>query len=381
MANRPREHNQIRGITWDHPRAYRCLEASSRAFEAEHGVSVAWDRRSLQAFADVPIQSLVEEYDLVVLDHPHVAQIARSRCLRSLPFPSDADISSLGGSLESYVWDDALWAYPIDAACQMAVRRPDLCAGIPPTWEEILSGTASKIKPIVPLLPVDAFDTFLSLVASLGEVRLPHSDKEFVSSTNGLRALKTLKALYKMGPAEATRWNPIRALEALATTDEFRFSPCLFGYINYARPRFRDKTLAYSQLPRFDGAGPSRGILGGAGLGVSATMSRPDLGIAFAQWVASEPIQSGVYLENDGQPAHRRTWRTKGAETNYSGFLSGAFPAMETAWTRPRDVWFLGLVDDVCAVIDNFFHKDRNEEEFLRDMNKMYRGRLAEGSE
>lgn len=362
----------LRGMTWDHPRGYHCLEAASEAYAAAHDVEIIWDRRSLQAFADEPIDAIAERYDLIVLDHPHVGMIAESDCLLPLAMPDDPAVASLGGSLESYVWDGALRAYPIDAACQVAVKRSDLCPAEPGSWEDLLEGRFDR--PIVtPLLPVDAFDMMMTLIAGRGEETLPFSDRLFCSDANGMVSLAVLKGLYKAGPAEAVNWNPITVLEAMSTTDEFAYSPCLFGYINYARPGFRSHTLDYCDLPSFRGTNTKRGILGGAGLGVSARSDNPDAAQAFAAWVASEPVQSGIYLENEGQPGHRQTWLNKRDDPRFAGFLKGAYHTMENAWTRPRDIWFLGFVDDVCAIFPDFFLRDRDEATFLAEINALYR--------
>ena len=362
---------QLKGMTWDHPRAYACLEAASALYGTQTGVSISWDRRSLQAFADAPIEALARDYDLIVLDHPHVGLIAESGSLVPLPMPEDGE--AVGGSLESYLWRGELWAYPVDAASQVAVRRPDLCAAPLATWEDLLAADHRHHRLVTPLLPVDAFDMMMTLVASRGEENLPVSETEFVSQGNGLMALKVLKALYRLGPSEAVRWNPIHVLEAMATTDEFAQSPCLFGYINYARPGFRPHLLDYCDLPVFADCGLRRGILGGAGIGVSAQSAAVEAATGFARWVASEPVQSGVYLEHDGQPAHRRTWERMGDDPRYAGFLRGARTTMEAAWTRPRAPWFLGFVDAVCEIMPSFFLKGRSEEAFLRDINALYR--------
>lgn len=369
----------LRGITWDHPRGHLGLVAASAEYERVFGVSIEWDRRSLQAFADAPIDELAAKYDFIVLDHPHVGMIADNNCLLPLPLPGDADSASLGGSLESYIWKNRLWAYPIDAACQVAVKRSDLHAGELPDWDAYAEVGASA--PVVTaLLPVDAFCMMATLVAGLGEEDLPHTGTEFCSKQNGLHALSVLKALYKAGPSEAVTWNPIDVLELLSTADEFAYSPCLFGYVNYSRPGFRKNQLQYCDLPSFRGSTRKRGILGGAGIGVSSRTAFPDQAIEFARWATSEPVQSGIYLENEGQPAHRQAWYKKAADPRYSGFLKGSLHTMENAWTRPRDVWFLGFVDDVCEIFPDFFLNDQDEDTFLGKINAIYAGHRSEHS-
>lgn len=364
--------NRLKGMTWDHPRGYLGLEAATSVYTAKTGVEITWARRSLQAFADEPIERIAEAYDFIVLDHPHVGLVANERSLLPLPMPENPKESSLGGSLESYIWLEQLWAYPIDAACQVAVKRSDLCTQELPSWEAAISGSFDQPM-VTPLLPVDAFDMMMTLLAGRGEEKLALTTERFCSDANGVLALEVLKALYQAGPSEAVSWNPIRALEAMSTTNDFAYSPCLFGYVNYARPGFREQTLTYCDLPSFAGSTQKRGILGGAGIGVSAKTPYPEAAIAFAQWVTSEPIQSGVYLAHEGQPAHLQTWLRMGKDPAYSGFLQGALPTMQDAWTRPRDIWFLSFVDDVCDVFPSFFKRDRGSDEFLALLNRIYR--------
>ena len=362
----------LNGMTWDHARAYDCLVAASDRFAVERGVALSWARRSLQAFADEPIEGIARKYDLVILDHPHVGQIAESGCLLALPdFPDPAE-TSLGGSVESYIWKGKTWSYPIDAACQMAVGRPDLAGEFPAHWEDVLE-TPERFNIVTPLLPVDAFDLMLTHLASRGEETLPFSTEAFCSEENGLFSLKILKALFKMGPSEQADWNPIKVLEILSTTDAFSASPALFGYINYARPGFRPHPLRYRDLPTFRGSDRRRGILGGAGIGVSAFSDHREEAIAFAQWVTSEAIQSSTYIEHEGQPAHLGTWNRLRQAPRFAGFLDGAYDTMTHAWTRPRDEWFLHFVDDVCEIFPDFFRKDRPEEDMLADINALFR--------
>ena len=43
---------------------------SQRFSELNPGVLITWDKRSLQAFADEPINQLAERYDFLIMDHP-----------------------------------------------------------------------------------------------------------------------------------------------------------------------------------------------------------------------------------------------------------------------------------------------------------------------
>ena len=62
---------------------------------ADHpGVTITWEKRSLQAFADRPIDAMAQEYDLMVIDHPHVGEAARERAV--LP-PLDIHLDRAAG--------------------------------------------------------------------------------------------------------------------------------------------------------------------------------------------------------------------------------------------------------------------------------------------
>ncbi|MEY8141172.1 extracellular solute-binding protein [Falsihalocynthiibacter sp. CO-5D18] len=362
----------LKGMTWDHPRGYDPVVAASEAYFHKAGIKVEWDKRSLQAFADVPIHTLAETYDFVVLDHPHVGQISETGALLPLPAPTDAS-ASLGGSAESYLWRGQCWAYALDTACQMAAHRPDLNTPLPTTWEQFLGDDAKQFRAVTPLLPVDAFDMFMTLVAGRGGEKMPLDPTQFVSESNGLFALNILRALYRLGPDEQVDMNPIHVLELLSGTDEFACSPCLFGYVNYARSGFRKHRVAYFDMPLCEGFSQPRAILGGAGIGISAKTAHPEEAIKFAHWITSQPIQSGVYLDNNGQPANRHTWLEQQNDPEASGFFKGGFHTIDTAWTRPREPWFLEYVDAVCAVMPDFFRKDIPAERFLATLNTLYR--------
>src|SRR5678809_368136 len=63
----------LNGITWGHSRGYTPLAAFSQRFsEMYPEVEIIWKKRSLQEFADFPLEKLTEKYDLLIIDHPWV---------------------------------------------------------------------------------------------------------------------------------------------------------------------------------------------------------------------------------------------------------------------------------------------------------------------
>ena len=60
------------------------VATAQRFSELNPGVEITWEKRSLQAFADEPIDKLAERYDLLVIDHPW-AGFAAGRSRAALP--------------------------------------------------------------------------------------------------------------------------------------------------------------------------------------------------------------------------------------------------------------------------------------------------------
>src|SRR4051812_43440503 len=127
-------------MTWDHSRGYDPLAAAAAEWEARTGQAIAWDRRSLQDFESYPVAELARRYDLIVIDHPHVGQVAASGCLLALDEAIDSvalagiAAGSVGGSYESYTLDGHQWALPVDAAAQVQAWVPERIAAPVKHW-------------------------------------------------------------------------------------------------------------------------------------------------------------------------------------------------------------------------------------------------------
>ena len=76
----------LKGMTWDHSRGFDPMVATSKKFQELHNneVSIHWDKRPLQAFADRPIEEMTDDYDLIVIDYPHVGEVASKGLLQNL---------------------------------------------------------------------------------------------------------------------------------------------------------------------------------------------------------------------------------------------------------------------------------------------------------
>ena len=63
----------LNGITWGHSRGITPLLAVSQRYSELHpGIEIRWKKRTLQEFADFPIEKLTDDYDLLIIDHPWV---------------------------------------------------------------------------------------------------------------------------------------------------------------------------------------------------------------------------------------------------------------------------------------------------------------------
>jgi multiple sugar transport system substrate-binding protein len=137
---------QLKGITWNHTRGYLPLVATAQVFMERHAeTEISWTVRSLQAFADEPIEKLAKHYDLLVIDHPFTGRASRGDVLlpidELLPsaFLEDQAKHSVGRSHESYQYGGHQWALAIDAATPIAGWSGELKGEeLPGTWHEVI---------------------------------------------------------------------------------------------------------------------------------------------------------------------------------------------------------------------------------------------------
>jgi multiple sugar transport system substrate-binding protein len=355
----------LRGITWDHDRGLRPLLATADAYpERVPGVRVEWSVRSLQAFADQDVASLAERFDLIVLDHPSIGEAVERACLARLDerldrvdpsFLQDQRRNSVGRSYESYVWDAALWALPIDAAAQVASYRPDLLGRldrtVPETWEEVvaLARAARAIDAYVamPSIPVDAVLAYLACVVADG------GDPFAIASDERAGSLERLRELAALAHPSSRTWNPPAMYEHMATADNVVYCPLAFGYSNFARNGYRQHLLEFAPAPAGT-AGARVGTLGGAGIAVSATASNTGDAIRYAAFVASPEIQRRNYVRVDGQPAHRSAWVDDHANAITNGYFRSTLPGLDAAYLRPRHPGFLQFQDRAGDIVSRY---------------------------
>ena len=80
---------QLKGMTWDHPRGLDCLVNSDALLQEQLNVSVDWSARSLLAFGDQHISEFYGDHDLMIIDHPHVPDAVHANAVIALEDVTD----------------------------------------------------------------------------------------------------------------------------------------------------------------------------------------------------------------------------------------------------------------------------------------------------
>jgi multiple sugar transport system substrate-binding protein len=386
---------ELRGVSWDHPRGHDCMVATAEAYRAvQPDVRIEWRTRSLQEFADFPVQRLAEDYDLLVIDHPFVGFAAADGCLLPLDevvdpaVLADQGANSVGPSHPSYQYGGHQWALATDAAGHVSAYRPDLIeeiGGLPRTWDEVLALAQSRqgqerAQVANPMIPVDAYCSFCTLCAAAGEPPFQEPERVVGRSTGHL-VLGMLRVLREAAHPKSLKRNPPRTLDLMSTTDEIAYVPMLFGYSNYARPGFRPQLVRFTGVPTFDG-GPSRGgILGGAGLAISAHTKHPEAAAAYAAYVASPEVQRGVYFAGGGQPGHRVAWLDEDVNAASSNFYKDTLDALDHAYLRPRYDGFMAVQEGSGELIHAWLAEGGSADALLDRLDELYRQSEPVGKE
>lgn len=374
----------ITGIAWDHRRCWGPLEASVAPYRQERGIDVRWDRRSLYSFGEGDLGDFAARYDLVIYDHPFVGDAASKGWLLDLaPFLSEADKAAfaadeVGASWRSYAYKGGIWALPIDTASQTSARRPDLMDRhgwtLPTTLAEVidLAGKARAKGLWVgwPAVPTDLMCTLVSLSASLG--RNPGQGAgPFLAPADAPEVVGLLKALAEAVHPKSKEWNPIRCLDHMSTADDVVYAPYLFNYVNYSTPG-AGRPVAFGAVPRLKVGLPARTILGGAGIGVSASSSDPEAAFAYAMYLSSPAYQASQYVIHGGQPGSRTAWTSAECNRLTGQFFRDCLPVLDAAYLRPTHPGFVPFFHDATLKLAAVVYEDAPLGAFVDWLNARY---------
>ena len=364
------------GLTWDHPRGYRALEAAAAADTA---MVLRWERQSLEGFEAHPIADLAQRYDLLVLDHPHLGDAVSAQSLVPLEslFKSEEIAAwaeaSVGRSFASYRYAGKYWALPLDAATQVAAFRLELLQGEPPpaTWEAV-TAFAQRRPVCLSLAGPHAALTFMSVCAALGEPAASKDPEQFVSSSTGAEAFAIMTAIQRHATKLAEGKNPIGILEAMAQGADIAYCPLVYGYVNYAAAAPDRHAVRFGDVPAIRASGPLGSTLGGTGLAVTRRAAvRPEL-LAHLRYLMSEQTQRSFIPRHDGQPSARTAWRDAKVNSSWGNFYRDTLATVEAAWVRPRYKNFIAFQAAASASIRSALDSGTSATSLLAELQQQY---------
>lgn len=373
----------LKGMTWNHPRGYDPMVACSRLWREKTGVSIEWEKRSLQDFESFSVEELARAYDLIVIDHPHVGQITAEKCLAPLDVPGrEAERealakASVGRSYPSYTWQDRQWAFPIDAATQVQAWRPDLIDAAPKIWTEVLE-LAQRSRVLLPLRPPHSLMCFFTLAADLGRPCAVESPSDLIDPDNGETVFEMLREIAALLDPECLTMDPIAVFEKMAEAgSRIACAPLIYGYVPYATAGFRPNRLFFCDMPTVGGNGPVGSALGGTGIAVSAFSAAGEEAIDFAYWIASGDVQRGLYAAAGGQPGHAAAWEDEAVNVATGDFYRGTRATLEGAWVRPRHDGYMAFQQAASDRLNEGLAGRQDAPRVVADINRLFRQSFA----
>ncbi|MER6940055.1 hypothetical protein [Nocardioides sp. NPDC000441] len=121
--------------------------------------------------------------------------------------------------------------------------------------------------------------------------------------------------------------------------------------------------------------------LGGAGVAVSARSRDLDAARAYALWVASPEVQSGIYYDAGGQPGYASSWDDDRLNEDSWDFFRGTRATLEGAWVRPRTAGYLEFQDTVSPWVTEALAGRVTDAELVRRAGELAERLLGVGSD
>lgn len=352
-----------RGLTWDHPRGFNALAAANGP--------VTWEVQPLEGFESAPIADLCAEYDLVVLDHPHLGEALAQDCLTPLdtvfaaPDLDRIARAAIGPAFSSYTMAGRHWALPLDAATQVMALRPDLTDAAPESWAEV-DELSRKGGVALSLAGPHAALSFLSVCAALDD-HLDMRDGGWPADKIAEAAFDILAPLAARTPEQTRTLNPIGLLDLMGQNDAVRLIPLIYGYVNYTRA---PRPVAFLNAPRANGRSGS--ILGGTGICISRRARVEDALRDHLLWLMSDATQRGFIPDHDGQPGLRAAWADRGVNAAWGNFYADTAATLEAAAIRPRHDGYIALQTRASAFLRDAFAAHMPASRAARHLREMF---------
>lgn len=381
---------ELKGITWDHPRGYDPLIAVSKEYtNSNHNISIKWDVRTLREFGDMPIENLINKYDLITIDHPYMGQADKNNLLVPIEnYLSEEELNnhnnqSVGGSFLSYKYNNHLYALPIDAAALVAASRKDLITELnlklPKTREElkkVYKDIPSEYFIAWPLCSVDLWCTFLTLCAQ-------NAGRDFIkdyviNESVGMPVLDEIKDHLEFLHPDSINMNPINVLDRMSMEDDIIYSPFLFGYTNYSRNGYKNHIIDFCNCP----VNPEKhisSILGGVGLSISSNCKYIDEAAKYIKYVADPFIQESTYTKYGGQPGNINAWKNEENNILCNNFFSNTLRTLQNAFIRPQHPLWNNFQEQGSELLHSGLLKNYSSEKIMKELNELYRTIITNG--
>jgi len=369
---------QLKGMTWDHSRGYDPMIVTSEFFSKKHNnkIQINWEKRSLQAFADRPIDQMVDEYDLMVIDYPHVGEVSAKGLLQKFDidkYQNELNLlkeQSVGLSHQSYNIDGHQWALAIDAATQVSCFRKDLISSLPQSWNDLLN-LSKQNKVLWPLKPVHAISSFYSIYNNITEEFKPE-DKNFINKEFGIKSLEMMKNISTYLISDCFVMDPINTAEILSSNDDFYYSPYTYGFSNYSRENYRTNILTYANVLNLSNKGPNGTHLGGTGIAISNKSNHKDVALEYSYWIAGADCQQTLFYNSGGQPGNSLAWENQQINNECNSFFNNTRLTLNQAWIRPRHNGYMKFQDESGNIINEYLQSNTNESIIIDKLKKMY---------
>lgn len=360
-----------RGLTWDHPRGFNALAASAQISSAR---IVQWDKQPLEGFESHPIANLAADYDLLVLDHPHLGEAVASRCLVPLEHlftPGEMAAwgeATVGRAMASYRWQDRHWALPLDVATQVSAGLPGRLKRWPATWDDVVR-LAERVPVALSIAGPHAILTFFSLCLALGHTP---GGEGLVDTNTGREAFAILQRIRARIPFGSDALNPIGLLQAMAVDDNIAFVPLVYGYVNYASPVPYRRALTFGEAPTA-GHGRRGSVLGGTGIAITSRATPSPALLDYLRWLMSASAQRVFVPRHDGQPSARDAWCDTMVNEASGQFYRATIETTEEAWVRPRFDGYIAFQTAAAGIVRRVLTNDCSTEHALADLRRDWR--------
>jgi multiple sugar transport system substrate-binding protein len=373
---------QLRGITWNHPRGVLPFVESSALYAETKQVAVNWEAFEWDEFRERQFRELGEAslyYDLVQYDHPWVGIYSSKKWVEPLDdYLSKEDKRYLETEIpkivvDSYIWEEKLWALPVDMGAHVSLWRKDVLDSlgltVPQSWEEVLETGRGLTNSGYPRpyafanKTYQGFLLFLELLAELGGVEEGFGSA-FKSDKVG-RALSLMSELATLSHPDSIRWNPWDVVQAVAGQNRLVAAPSVFGYVDAVVNYKYSSNVKTGLVPRLDETGLRSSILGGVGMGINHATSKKSESFEYC-WFNVEPETCEMILEHNGQPAVKVSSPSERIE-DYMSALRGS---VEGAFIRPRFSGWPNVEKEMGLLVSDFL-QGKKASEVVNEMRKI----------